>query len=417
MNVYAAIIVVALLADALLNFVADLLNLRHLSKRVPAEFKDCYDEASYARAQEYLKATTRFDWLSSAYGLLLLFLFWGFGGFAALHHWLDGPDKSPVAVGLLYIGILLLGRSLLFLPFRIYSTFVIEQRFGFNRTTAATFVGDRVKVLLVATVIGGPLLALILYLFARAGDSAWLYGWLATAAIMMTVQFVAPRWILPLFNRFKPLEDESLKREIASLAERARFPLREVMVVDGSRRSSKANAFFTGFGRNRRIALFDTLLENHEQDEVVAVLAHEIGHFRKRHISQNLFLAVAHAGVLFFLLSIFLGHRGLYEAFHLTGAQPVYAGLVFFSLLYHPIEMGLGLLLNAWSRRHEYQADDFAGELMGSGRALARALKKLSRDSLVNLTPHPFYVKLNYSHPPILERVRRLDGARNHNMP
>ncbi len=410
MNIYQVIIVAALLADGFLNFVADLLNLRRLSPELPPEFRDVHDRESYARSQEYLRANTRFAWLSSAVGLLALFVFWGAGGFAALHRWVEALEWPLAPTGVLYILVLLLGRTLLKLPFRIYDTFVIEERFGFNRTTPKTFVLDLLKGLVVGAAIGIPLLAAILFLFDWAGDWGWLYGWVATSVFLLVVQFVAPRWIMPWFNKFQPLpeEEEGLREKIDELAETANFPVRDVSMIDGSRRSSKANAFFAGFGRNRRIALFDTLIANHSHAEIVAVLAHEIGHFRKKHVPLRMFLGIVHAGVLFFILSIFLDHAGLYEAFHITDHQPIYAGLVFFSLLYHPVEMVLSMLLGAMSRRHEYAADRFADELTGRGEDLAAALKKLSRDSLANLTPHPFYVFLNYSHPPVLERIRRL---------
>jgi len=408
MNIYQIIIVSALLGGAFVDFIADMLNLRRLSPQLPDEFKDVHDSASYARSQEYTRVNTRFGWISSAFSLLILFVFWGMGGFAALHYWLDGMGWHMVPTGLLYIGVLVMARTFLSLPFKIYSTFVIEGRFGFNLTTPKTFVLDILKSLLVGLIIGVPLLATVLFLFDRAGEWAWIYAWAVATVIMLFVQFIAPRWIMPLFNEFKPLEDKELKEKIEKMAKAARFPFQEISVMDGSRRSSKSNAFFAGFGRNRRIALFDTLIDNHTKDEVVAVLAHEIGHFRKKHIPLNIILGIVHSGILFYLLSVFLQHQGLFEAFHITDAQPVYAGMIFFSLLYKPIEMILSVLLGMLSRRCEYAADNFAAELTNKGETLAEALKKLSRNNLSNLTPHPFYVFLNYSHPPILERIRFL---------
>ena len=409
MNIYQIIIVVALLGSAFLDIIADTLNLRRLSTELPDEFKGVHDSESYARSQEYSRINTKFDWISSTTGLVILFIFWGAGGFAALHTWVEGLNWHLVPTGVLYIFVLLAGRTLIKLPFRIYSTFVIEERFGFNRTTPKTFILDMIKSALVGAVIGIPLLAAILFLFDWAGDWGWLYGWAVTTVVLLAIQFVAPRWIMPLFNKFKPLQDQELKEKIERMADSADFPVRDVSEMDGSRRSSKANAFFAGFGRNRRIALFDNLIANHSQDEIVAVLAHEIGHFRGKHIPLNMAIGIAHAGVLFYLLSIFLEHPGLFEAFYITDQQPVYAGLVFFSLLYHPIEMVLSFLIGMMSRHHEFAADRFAKDLIGNGRVLADALKKLSRDSLANLTPHPFYVFLNYSHPPVLERIRRLN--------
>jgi len=414
MNIYQLIIIIALLGDALLNFIADSLNLKNLSKELPAEFQDLHNAETYASAQEYLRVNTHFHWITSFFNLAIFFIFWRIGGFALLHQWLTNQGWHFLIEGTAYIGIIILGRGLLNLPFRIYSTFVIEEKFGFNRTTWGTFIIDLLKGVLVGAVIGIPLLAAALFFLNWADQWGWLYAWLVTAIILLTVQFVAPRWIMPLFNKFKPLDDEELKSEITDLAARSRFPLGDVKVMDGSRRSSKANAFFSGFGRNRIIALFDTLLNNHTKREIVSVLAHEIGHFRKHHIPLNMILGILHAGILFFLLSILLEHQGLFEAFYITEDKPIHAGLIFFFLLYHPIEMILSILLGILSRRNEYAADQFAVELIGTGENLAEALKKLSRDSLANLTPHPFFVFLNYHHPPVLERIRNLYKLSEH---
>ncbi len=411
MNIYQIIIVAALLTETLVSLIADMLNLRNLSPDLPAEFQGTYDSEDYRRSQQYTVVNTRFGWFKSGFSLLILFSFWALGGFAILHRWVEGLGWHVIPTGVVYIGILFLGQSVLTLPLKIYSTFVIEERFGFNRTTPKTFIADIVKGLAIGAIIGVPLLSAIIFLFEWAGEWGWVYGWAVTATILLLVQFVAPRWIMPLFNEFKPLEDGELKRKIEDMADSANFPLQDVSVIDGSRRSSKANAFFAGFGRSRRIALFDTLIENHTKDEIVAVLAHEIGHFCKKHIPLNILLSIVHTGILFYLLSVFLHHQGLFEAFHITDSRPIYAGLIFFSLLYTPIEMVISLLLGMLSRRNEYAADEFASELVGSGKTLAEALKKLSKNNLSNLTPHPFYVFLNYSHPPVLERIRELKST------
>jgi len=407
MNIYGLVILGALLISYALNILARVLNLRTLGDPLPAEFEGVYDARDYARMQEYTRANTRFGFITATFDLAVLLLFWFTGGF----NWLDllvrGWGFSPLVSGLLYIGLLLLGSSLLSLPFSIYDTFVIEERFGFNRTTVRTFVLDLLKGLALSVLLGGPLLAGLLAFFGHAGEWAWFYAWLVTAGYSLLVSFVAPAWIMPLFNKFTPLAEGELKSAILAYAEKVRFPLKGVFVMDGSKRSNKSNAFFTGFGRNKRIALFDTLIEKHATDELVAVLAHEIGHYKKRHILTGMLISIAHMGIIFFLLSLFIRLAGLHEAFGMEQIS-FYAGLLFFGLLYSPVEMLLGPLMNLLSRRHEFEADRFAAGTSGLGEALITALKKLSRDNLSHLTPHPFQVFLHHSHPPVLKRIESI---------
>lgn len=406
MNPYAIVILAALLLEHALSVVADILNLRHLRPELPAEFEGVYDAEAYRRSQDYARARTRFGLIPATFDLVLLLAFWGLGGFG----WLDGAlralGQGTVVTGLLFIGALLLARTVLHLPFRIYSTFVLEERFGFNRTTPQTFALDALKGLFLGLLLAGPLLAGVLLLLETLGSWAWLACWSLTALFVVGIQLVAPTWILPLFNRFQPLEEGELRSALLDYGERVGFPLSDVFVVDGSKRSSKANAFFTGFGRNKRVALFDTLVEKHSTDELVSVVAHEIGHYKRRHIQKGLVLAVLHLGVLFGLLQVFLSHRGLFEAF---GTAPsVYAGLVFFGLLYTPVELLLAVALNRFSRHNEFEADLFSARTTRAPETLIRALKRLSLDNLSNLTPHPFYVWLHHSHPPMLERIQAL---------
>ena len=404
MNIYAVIILFTLGIDIILGIAADLLNLRSAATELPDEFRDVYDRERYRQSQRYLHASTRLGMVGDLFNLAVLLTFWFAGGFAALNNWVMQVADGVVARGVVFIMVLMAARFLLGLPFSIYSTFVIEERFGFNKTTPGTFIMDRVKGVGLSILIGVPLLALILYLLSAAGDAAWLYCWAAVTVFTLVLQFVAPTWIMPLFNKFTPLEEGELRRAIMNFADKVSFPLKGVYVIDGSRRSSKSNAFFTGFGRNKRVALFDTLVEKQTVPQLVAVLAHEIGHYKKHHIIKGLVLSIAHTGVLFFLLDIFLGHPGLYEAFFVEGT-PVYAGLVFFGLLYSPVELLLAFVINALSRKHEYEADAFAGRHLQSVVPMIQALKKLCADNLVNLTPHPLYVVLHYSHPPMLARI------------
>lgn len=406
MNIFAIIILSALLLDFVLNLAADLLNLRSLEKELPSEFEEVYDRETYARSQEYTRTRTRFGILTSVFNLAVLLLFWFAGGFNWLDEVVRGWELGLIWTGLAWIGLLILLKTVLSLPFSIWSTFVIEERFGFNKTTPKTFVLDMLKGLGLSLVLGGPLLAGILAFFTFAGEFGWLYAWGAVSVFTLFIQFVAPTWIMPLFNRFEPLEDDGLREKIREYAEQVRFTLEGIYVMDGSKRSSKSNAFFTGFGKNKRIALFDTLIEKHDDEELVAVLAHEIGHYKKKHIIKNMAAGILQTGVMFFLLSVFLQSPGLYDAFYMDQSS-VYAGLVFFGLLYAPADMLLSIVMQMISRKHEFEADAWASTTY-RGEPMIRALKKLSKDNLSNLTPHPFYVFLNYSHPPVLRRIRAI---------
>ncbi len=407
MNLYGVIILAALLANFLLEGLADWLNLRALRSQPPAGLADLYDPAEYARSQEYTRVRTRFGMLTGTFDLAVLLLFWWAGGFAWLDQLVRGWADGVVFRGLLFFGLLLLAKEVLSLPFKVYSTFVIEERFGFNRTKPATFVGDLFKGLALALLLGGPLLAAVLALFDKTGALAWLWVWGAVSLFTLFVQFIAPTWIMPLFNKFTPLADGELRRKIFLFAEKVGFPLDNVFVMDGSKRSGKSNAFFTGFGRHRRIALFDTLVEKHTVPELVGVLAHEIGHYKKKHVLKGMLLSLVHSGVLLWLLSFFLGQEKLYSAFGLSEPS-IYTGLIFFGLLFTPLEMALNPFLQYLSRRHEFEADRFAAVETGDPTGLAEALKKLSVHNLSNLTPHPFYVLLHYSHPPLIKRLAAL---------
>lgn len=413
MNWVAGVILLTLMLNFLLDLISDNLNLRHLRTALPEEFEDVYDAEGYRSSQEYLRVNTRFGWIGATLAAAALLVFWFSGGFGAIDRWARSFGWGPVAGGLLFMGALLLLKTILSLPLDVYSTFVIEERFGFNKTTPKTFLLDRLKGLLLTLVFGVPLLSVVLAFFEYAGANAWLYCWFIVSVYLLFVQFIAPRWIMPLFNKFDPLGEGALRSAIVKYADKVGFSLQNVFVMDGSKRSAKSNAFFTGFGKNKRIALFDTLIEKHTVPELVAVLAHEIGHYQKKHILHGMIIGILHMGAMFFLLSFFISYPGLFEAFYVD--QPsVYAGLLFFSLLFAPIDFFLGILLQMRSRKNEYQADRFAVRTTRDPESMIAALKKLAAGNLSNLTPHPFYVFLHYSHPPVLERVRaiRAEGER-----
>jgi STE24 endopeptidase len=410
-NPYTILIAAALAAEYAVNVVVDLLNLRTLGALLPPEFADAYDPETYRKSQEYTRERTRFGIAASTTMLALTLAFWAAGGFEAVDRWVRGFGLPEIPTGLAFIGSLALLRSLVSLPFSVYSTFVIEERFGFNRTSPGTFAADLLKGLALSVVVGGGLVAGVLWFFGWAGPGGWAWCWAFATAATLLLQFVAPAWLMPLFNKFTPLADGELKSQILAYASGIGFPLRGIFVMDGSKRSSKSNAFFSGFGKFKRIALFDTLIEKHTVPELVAVLAHEIGHYRKRHILTGTAVSVLHMGAVLWLFSLFIGHRPLFDAFGMTEPS-VYAGLLFFGLLFTPVEFFLSLAMHALSRKHEFEADAFAaGTIGGGGKELASALKKLSSDNLSNLTPHPAYIVLHYSHPPVLERIRRLSSA------
>jgi STE24 endopeptidase len=409
-NGIAWIVLTALLLDFGLHWVADRLNLKAWPASPPKALRSFYADGEFDRSQTYLRARTRFGWLTDGTQLAAVLLFWFAGGFPALDAWVRSFGWGPIFSGLLFIGVLAALRFLLTLPFSAYSTFVIEAQYGFNRTSWRTFWADRIRGMVLGVVLGAPLVAGILFFFQAAGPLAWAYSWAAATLFMLVVHYIAPTWIMPLFNRFEPLADANLENAIRTYADTIEFPIRKVFVMDGSKRSGKGNAFFTGFGRHKRIVLFDTLIQQHDQDELVAILAHEMGHFKKHHILIGLVTGILQTGVLFYLLSFCIGYPPLFEAFFMP--QPsIYAGLVLFGLLYAPVDFFTGLLAMAVSRRNEYAADRFAVATTGRGQPLVRALTKLAVHHLSHVTPHPFYVFLNYSHPPVLRRIEAIREA------
>jgi STE24 endopeptidase len=410
-NAVALLILLALFALWKLDFIATLLNLKALTPELPREFADVFDAERYARSQAYTRESARFEIIHSTFSLAILLVFWTLGGFG----WLDGIARglisAEIPAGLVFLGLLFVGHTLIHLPFSIYDTFVIEEKFGFNKTTPKTFAIDQFKGLLLAAVLGLPLVAGLLWIFGHVAH-AWLWAWGFFVTFQLFLTWLAPTLILPLFNKFTPMADGPLLRAIHAMAEKCGFPLAEISVMDGSKRSTKANAFFTGFGKTKKIALYDTLVEEQTQDELVAVLAHEIGHFKLRHIVQRLAVSVVQAAALFFLLGLVIKEDGtfsreLFDAFGVDKISP-HVGLVLFGLLFAPASRLLGIAAAAWSRKHEFEADAYAARATGQPEALVSALKKLSAKNLSNLTPHPFRVFLDHSHPPVLVRIAAL---------
>jgi len=412
MNPFAIIILIALVLESALDFVGNLLNLRALKSEPPTDLEGIYKPEDYRKSQKYIYASTRLTLIQSIFTLSILLAFWFSGGFNYLDQVIRGWNQIPLVTGLLYVGILTFVYSILTLPFSIYDTFVIEEHFGFNKTTPRTFFFDMVKSLILSILLGGPLLAAVLALFQYGGHYAWLYCWATLVAASLVIQYIAPTWIMPLFNKFTPMEAGELKEAILGYTSSVHFPIKNVFVIDGSKRSTKSNAFFTGFGRNKRIALFDTLISQHTVQELVAILAHEVGHNKKKHILQRTVIGILQSGIVLFLLSLFLNSSGLYQAFYMNH-ESIYSGLLFFALLYTPIELVLSVVMQIFYRKHEYEADRFAAETIDNPQSLISALKKLSAGNLSNLTPHPFYVFINYSHPPLLQRIQAIQEIKH----
>lgn len=393
-----------------LDSLAKLLNLRSLQTQVPTEFLDVYDANRYRRSQEYTKVNTWFELVVSTIDLAALVTFWFLGGFEALDQFIRGLHFPSVLSGLVYLGVLCAGREALMLPFTIYHTFVIEERYGFNRTTIGTFVLDRLKEWFVSGLLMAGCVCIVLSLFEAFGIRAWIIGWICTAAISVILVYIAPTVILPLFFKLSPVPDGPLRKQVTEFSLRQRFPIRELLVIDGSRRSSKANAFFTGFGSNKRIALFDTLISNHTVPELLAVLAHEIGHYKKRHIVRHLIVGQFNLFLLFLGASFCISRPELFQAFGVS-TPSYYVGLALYLVLIRPLAVLLGIVMNYWSRRDEFEADRFAAETLGDPNPLIQALKRLSKDNLSNLTPHPLLVGLHFTHPPVLARVLALKAG------
>lgn len=409
-NPLAVALVVILFLLWKLDFIATILTLKNLKPELPEEFRGIWDDSKYAEAQKYEKAQAQYGIISSIASLTALLVFWFLGGFGWLDSFSRGFEHGPIVTGLIFVGGMYFLSLLFSLPFDLYHTFVLEEKFGFNKTTPAIFITDQIKSLLITAMLGIPFIALLLWIF-QSVENAWIWAWIAVTLISLALTYLAPSLILPLFNKFEPLEDGELNDEIQIMAQKCAFPLTEISVMDGSKRSAKANAFFTGMGKRKKIALYDTLVEKQTVPELVAVLAHEIGHFQCKHILQRLVLSVVQMAIIFFLL----GHatdagnefgRQLFAAF---GVQPSHAvGLVLFMLIFKPLSRVISILMNILSRKHEFEADAYAAEKQGTPDNLVSALKKLSAENLSNLTPHPLEVFLDHSHPPVLTRIKAL---------
>ena len=406
MNTLFYIIITILLVQFVLETFLDYLNAKRYGDPVPAELKDVFDVDEYQKSQAYKKTNYRFGLLTSAFSLLLTLSFLTFGGFDWVDQIVRDMTDKEIPMALIFFGSIMIGSDLVTLPFSYYSTFVIEEKFGFNTTTRATFFMDKLKGWLLMATVGGLLLAVIIWFFQSAGPNFWIYAWGLVAVFTLFMNLFYSKLVVPLFNKLTPLETGSLKIKIEDYAEKVGFELQNIFVIDGSKRSTKANAYFSGFGREKRVTLYDTLIKDLEEEEIVAVLAHEVGHYKKNHIIFNLTASILLTGLTLFLLSLFINNPAVSRAIGVSEPS-FHAALIGFGLLYSPISDVTGLLMNHLSRKFEYQADDYAKRTYAAP-PLIISLKKMSRNNLSNLTPHPAYVFAHYSHPPLIARIRNL---------
>jgi STE24 endopeptidase len=384
----------------------DILNLKSYRKDIPEEVASFYDKDKYQRSMEYHQTQSRFSFLTSGVSFVISLAMLYLGGFGWLDQLLRPSVSNPTWLALTFFGVIMFASDILMLTFQLYSTFVIEEKFGFNKTTIKTFFVDKLKGYVLGGIIGGGLLGLLIFLVNRIGPNFWIWFGIIASAFILLMNMFYTSLILPLFNKLTPLQEGELKTAIQKFADKVNFPLDNIFVMDGSKRSKKANAFFSGIGKKKKIVLYDTLINNHSTDELVAVLAHEVGHFKKKHIVWSYVISVVQIFFMLFVLSLMIYNDKLSLA--LGGSeQAIHLNLLAFGILFSPISGITGLAMSMLSRKNEFEADAYAKETF-SGEALGTALKKLSVDSLSNLFPHPVYVFFHYSHPPLLKRLSAL---------
>ncbi|MCA6071826.1 MAG: M48 family metallopeptidase [Endomicrobium sp.] len=408
MNIYTLLILCFLVGIYLIQTITDLLNIKNISNDIPKEFEGFFDKEKYTKSQEYLRATTNFSIISSSFMLLIQIVFIVFGGFNYINDIALSFGFGTVTTGLIFVGILLFAVEILKIPFSVYSIFVMEEKFGFNKMNLKTFITDFLKSLIITAIVGAAVFSVILLLFINFFQYAWLYAFAAIVVFQLFLTFIAPIVIMPLFNKYTPLEDGELKTSVEEYAKKESFKMKGLFKMNGSKRSTKSNAFFTGFGKSRRIVLFDTLIRNHTVEELTSVLAHEMGHFKLGHIIRRMIFSFVSTGAMLFILSFFINKTWLYSAF-LMQTQPIYAGIIFFAFLYTPISLLLSIISSYFSRKDEYDADAYAVTTYKHPEAMINALKKLSVNNLSNLYPCKLKVFLEYSHPPTLERINAIN--------
>ena len=392
--------------DFLLERILSFLNLTSSRKPIPKELEGIYDQEKYKQSQSYHAEVNKFSNISSTFSFVLLFLAIALGWFGLLDQWLSSFPPSEFVTSLLFFGALFVVSDLLGIPFSLYRNFVIEEKYGFNRMTIKTFILDKLKGYALTVIIGGILLSSLLILIDKLGSQFWWYFWAVMAAFTLFANLFYTSLILPLFNKLKPLDEGALKDSIQQYSQKVNFPLTNIFIMDGSKRSSKGNAFFSGLGRKKKVVLFDTLISKHTTEELTAVFAHEVGHFKKKHIIYSTIFSLALMGFMLYLLSQMVLNEDISLALGGQGAV-IHLNLLAFGILYSPVSSVLSVIGNIISRKNEFEADAYAKDTYNA-EPLVTGLRKMSSDHLSNLTPHPAYVFVHYSHPPLKERVKAL---------
>ena len=400
--IFIGILIFNFLTDSFLDY----LNAKHFKDDLPPELQDVYDAEEYKKSQDYKATNQKFSNITSLFSLGLTLAFFFLDGFKFVDDIARNTSTNSIIIALVFFGIIMLASDIITTPFSYYQTFVIEERFGFNKTTIKTFILDKIKGWFMLILIGGGILALIVWFYEYSGSNFWIYAWILVAVFSLFMNMFYSRLIVPLFNKQKPLEEGELRDKISKYANSVGFKLNKIFVIDGSKRSTKANAYFSGFGSEKRVTLYDTLINDLDENEIVAVLAHEVGHYKKKHIVFNLIISILLTGLTLFILSLLISNPLLSNALGVE-IPSFHIGLIAFGLLYSPISGITGLIMNSISRIFEYQADIYAKTTF-EGEPLISSLKKLSKNSLSNLTPHPLYVFTHYSHPTLLQRIKNL---------
>ena len=404
------VIIAILVVDFLFEKYLDYLNTTTMSETIPDEVKGIYDAEKYKKQQAYQRENNRFGLISGSFSFVITLAMFLFFGFAFVNNLAWGLTDNAILATLLFFGIIMFVSGLLGIPFSVYYTFVIEEKYGFNLTTPKTFIFDTIKGWIIGAVIGGGLLSLIFLIYQRTQEMFWIYAWILVSAFSVFMTMFYSNIIVPLFNKQTPLEEGVLRDAIQQFSEKVGFKLDNIFVINGSKRSTKANAYFTGLGAKKRIVLYDTLINDMDTDEIVAVLAHEIGHYKKKHVIQSLLISLVQTGIILFIFSLLVDSPALSRALGVEEPN-FHIGLVAFGILYSPVSFVLEIFMNILSRKNEYQADAFAAKDY-KPEALASALKKLSVKNLSNLTPHPLYVFFHYSHPTLIQRLSHLKSIK-----
>ncbi len=408
-QIFYWIIIGALFGEYFLSTISAILNMKNITELVPNGFQDYYDEEKYAKSQAYLKENTCFGLFTGTFSLAIILIVIHLKLFGELDQFVQSQANNQILVGLLFFGIIFFINDIINLPFSIYRTFIIEERYGFNNTTPKTYTLDKLKGYGLTIILGSMVLGPILYFFNTYGNNGWWIAWLLISGFMVAVQPLFVHVIAPMFNKFDPLEEGDLRLAIERFSEKVKFPIARIDVMDGSRRSSHSNAYFSGFGKSRRIALFDTLLNKHSTEEIVSVVAHEVGHYKKNHIIVGTIIGILETGIMLFVFNLFMNNSSLFSVFGVTDIS-VYCGLIFFGMLYTPVSLLLSIFTTLLSRKNEYEADAYSLEMTENKDALVSMLKGLAANNLSHLTPHPITVFLSYSHPPVMDRIAAINN-------